>query len=476
MKSASPAADWRTIFRDRRNAIRKAAGDGAVLWLGHALQPRNYAANAYPFRQNSHFLYYTGLAEPDLALLMFPEPDRDILFARPEDIDDIVWSGPRASIEEMAYGAGIEAVEDVAKLKGVVDVLRKKKRGVHHLPPYQHSTALRLARLLGVRCESTGRRASAALMEAVAGQRSVKSAEEVAEIENALAVTARMHRAAMAVARPGLRESDVAGAMQGIALAADRAQAFDPIVTVHGEVLHNHAYDHVLKSGRLLLNDSGAESPMGYASDVTRTFPVNGRFTKKQAEIYQVVLDAQAAAIGMIRPGVSFRDVHLGACRVLAEGLKAVGLMKGDPADAVESGAHALFMPHGIGHMMGLDVHDMEDLGDIVGYKKKERRSGQFGLNYLRLNRALEPGFVLTVEPGVYFIPALIGRWRGEGKFPEFIDYGRLEGWLDFGGVRIEDDVLVTPKGAKVLDPARCGAIPKSIKDVEAACAAKGLR
>lgn len=466
IRTASPKANWREIFRQRRNFIRKAVGGGVILWLGHSLQPRNYTANAFPFRQNSHFLYYTGLAEPDLALLTFPEPDKDILFARPIDIDDIIWSGPRASLEELAHEAGIDRVKDIANLKDDIAALLKKKRPVHYLPPYQHSSALTLARLLGIRVESTGRRASAALMEAVAGQRSVKSAEEVAEIADALAISDRMHRAAMMEACPGLRESDVAGAMQGVALAKDRAQAFDPIVTIHGEVLHNHSYGHVLKSGQLLLNDSGAESPMCYASDITRTFPVNGKFTRKQAEVYQVVLDVQMAAIGMIRPEVSFRDVHLGACRVLAEGLKAVGLMKGDPADAVEAGAHALFMPHGIGHMMGLDVHDMEDLGDIVGYKKKEKRSGQFGLNYLRLDRALETGFVLTVEPGAYFIPALIERWREEKKFPDFIDYGKLDAWLGFGGIRIEDDVLVTPKGAKVLGPG----IPKTIEEVEAAC------
>lgn len=467
MRTASPRANWREIFRQRRNLIRKAAGNGVILWLGHALQPRNYAANAYPFRQDSHFLYYTGLAEPDLALLTFPEPDRDILFVRSTSIDDIIWSGPQTSPEEMAHEAGIDKIKDIAELKGTIDAILKKKRMIHYLPPYQHASALAIARFLGIRVESTGRRASVALMEKVAEQRSIKSAEEIEEIENALAVTDRMHRAAMSTSRPGLRECDVAGAMQGIAISADRGQAFDPIVTIHGEVLHNHSYEHVLKSGQLLLNDSGAESPMYYASDITRTFPVNGKFTRKQAEIYQIVLDAQAAAISMIKPAVSFRDAHLGACRVLAEGMKAIGLMKGDPAAAVEAGAHALFMPHGIGHMMGLDVHDMEDLGDVVGYRKKEKRSGQFGMSYLRLNRELEPGFVLTVEPGAYFIPALIERWCGEKKFPEFINYDKLDAWLDFGGIRIEDDVLVTARGAKVLGPG----IPKTIEAVQAACA-----
>jgi Xaa-Pro aminopeptidase len=468
VKTCSPGAKLQKIFRGRRNRVRTAAHGGVILWLGHSLQPRNSAGRTYPFRQNSHFLYYTGLAEPDLAMISFPEPDADVLFARPPDMDDIVWSGPRISPEEMARGAGIGRVEDISKLNETIDEIRAQKKPIHYLPPYQYSSALRIARLLRIRVESAGRNASAALMEQVAGQRSVKSAEEIAEIEDALAITERMHRAAMAAARPGLRESDIAGMIQGIALSAGREQAFDPIVTIHGEVLHNSSRNNILESGRLLLNDSGAESPMYYASDITRTYPVNGKFTPRQAEIYQIVLDAQLAAIDMIKPKASFMDVHRGACRLLVEGLKSAGLMKGNPSDAVDAGAHALFMPHSIGHMLGLDVHDIEDLGNILGYKKKNAaRRGPFGLNYLELDRPLKPGFVLTVEPGVYFIPALIERWRGEKKLPEFINYDKLGAWLSFGGIRIEDDVLVTPEGARLLGPP----IPKSIKEVEAACA-----
>jgi Xaa-Pro aminopeptidase len=237
-------------------------------------------------------------------------------------------------------------------------------------------------------------------------------------------------------------------------------------VTVHGEVLHNHSYDNLLKDGQLLLNDSGAESPRYYASDITRTCPVSGRFTAVQAEIYQTVLRMQLGTIGMIKAGIPYREAHLGACRIMAEGMRSMGLMKGNPADAVDAGAHALFFPHGIGHMLGLDVHDMEDLGDIVGYGKKEPRSSQFGLNYLRLSRPLEAGFVLTVEPGIYFIPALIDRWEGEGLHKEFIDYDRVRPFRAFGGIRIEDNVLVLAAGTKVLGPR----IPKTIPEVEEAC------
>jgi len=271
----------------------------------------------------------------------------------------------------------------------------------------------------------------------------------------------------MAAAKPGRRESELAAIIQAVALSRDRQQAFTPIVTVRGEVLHNHSYDGVLARGQLLLNDSGAESRRYYASDITRTCPVGSRFTGLQAEIYRIVLHMQLEAIRVIRPGISYREVHLHACRVLAEDLCAMGLMRGNPESAVEAGAHAVFFPHGIGHMMGLDVHDMEDLGDIVGYVKRQKRSGQFGLNFLRLSRPLEPGFVLTVEPGIYFIPALIDRWAHEGKYREFVNYGKLRSFRKFGGIRIEDDVLVTATGSRVLGPG----IPKTVQEVEEACA-----
>jgi Xaa-Pro aminopeptidase len=465
MRTCSTQKNWREIFRQRRNHIRAQIKGGVILWMGHAFQPRNYANNAYPFRQNSHFLYYTGLSEPDMALLSLPEPDHDILFSKPFDIDDIVWTGPRLSHADMAQEAGIDSVENMEKLEEYLAKACVQGMPIHYLPPYQYSSMFQIAQLLHKEIPEVHRNASYVLMEQVAGQRSVKSEEEIAEIEEALGITEQMHRACMAVARPGLRESHLAGMMQGIALSADRQQAYDPIVTVHGEVLHNHSYDGILAEEQLLLNDSGVESLMYYASDITRTFPVDGRFTKTQAEIYQVVLNTQLGAIDAIKPGISYREVHLGACRIMAEGLKDLGLMIGNSADAVEAGAHALFFPHGIGHMLGLDVHDMEDLGDIVGHKK-EKRSSQFGLNYLRLSLPLETGFILTVEPGIYFIPALIERWQGEGKHKEFINYEKIQSFRNFGGIRIEDNVLVTPQGARVLGPA----IPKTIAEVEKAC------
>lgn len=436
------------------------------MWLGNSAQPRNYADNTYPFRQNSHFLYYAGLAEPDFALLSYSEPDHDILFARPESIDDIVWSGPRPSQAELASEAGIDAVQDIHRLDEHLAKASAQGLQIHYLPPYQASALFRLSRLLGRGLEEISGGSSQILMEKVAAQRNAKTDVEIAEIEDALAVTDLMHRACMAAARPGIRECELAGVIQGIALSRDRQQAYAPIVTIHGEVLHNHSYNGLLEEGQLLLNDSGAESPRYYASDITRTCPVSGRFTAAQAEIYQIVLRMQLGTIGMIKAGIPYREIHAGACRILAEGLRSMGLMKGDPADAVTAGAHALFFPHGIGHMLGLDVHDMEDLGDIVGYGKKEPRSDQFGLNYLRLSRPLEAGYVLTVEPGIYFIPALIDRWEGERLHEEFINYEKVKLFRASGGIRIEDNVLVLASGTKVLGPR----IPKTIPEVEEAC------
>jgi Xaa-Pro aminopeptidase len=466
MDTASLQPDWPEIYRQRRNKIRSGVGSGIILWMGHILQARNYADNPYPFRQNSHFLYYAGISKPDMAMISFPEFDHDILFAPPTTMDDIVWSGPTRSAIELAREAGIETVEDINRLEEYIAKAKSQGMKVHYLPPFQYSSILRFAHLLNMGVWDVASGASELLMELAAKQRSIKSAFEIAEIEDALLLTDRMHRACMAAARPGMRECELAGLIQGIALSSDREQAYPPIVTVRGEVLHNHSYTETLADGHLVLNDSGAESPRFYASDITRTFPVSGRFTALQAEVYLLVLRMQLGTIGMIKPGISYKEVHLAACRILAEGMRTIGLMRGNPSDAVEAGAHALFFPHGIGHMMGLDVHDMEDLGDIVGYGKKEKRSGQFGLNFLRLSRALEPGFVLTVEPGIYFITALIESWQAENRHKEFINYDRVGKMIGHGGIRIEDNILVTPAGAHVLGPG----IPKTIPEVEKAC------
>ena len=454
-----------SVYVERRKRLREQVGNGVVLWLGHALQPRTYPANTYRFRQHAHFLYFVGLNEPDLAVLSWMDRARDVLFAAPVTMDDIVWSGPLPTPAERAARAGITETMAPGELARVVAELKARGVPIHYLTPFQADAKLRLAALLGMGASGLAEGESLPLKRAVVDQRLRKTAAEVAEMEEALGITKQMYLRAMALTKPGARECEIAGAMQGIALSHDRAQCFQPIVTVRGQILHNESYDGVLQSGQMLLVDSGAESPNGYASDITRTFPVDGKFTPRQRELYEVCLAMQLHAIDHAGPGTSNLELHLGAARTLAQGLVDLKLMKGDPGAAVEAGAHALFFPHGLGHMMGLDVHDMEDLGDIVGYGEGVRRSEQFGLGFLRMSRKLEPGFVFTVEPGIYFNPPLIDQWRGEGKHKEFIDYDRVETYKDFGGIRIEDDVLITDDGRRVLGPP----IPKTVAEVEAA-------
>jgi len=449
-------------YLKRRQELAEAVGSGVILLQGASLAPRNYEANTYPFRQSSHLLYYTGIDRPDLWLTIDAASGRSTLYSPPWTVDDVIWCGEQATPAELAERAGIEAVQPPRALGD--PLAAADSGGVHYLPPYRASMTLGLADLLGCPPGAVAGGVSQRLVRAVAAQRLVKTAEEVAQIEDALGVTAAMYDAAMRAARPGLRESDVAGIIQGVALRANRQQSFPPITTVRGEVLHNDSRGNVLAEDQLLCIDSGAESPEFYASDITRTFPVRGTFDEQQRAIYEVVLASQEAAISVTRPGVTYRDVHLAAARVVAAGLIDIGLMKGDADDAVEAGAHALFFPHGLGHALGLDVHDMEDLGDEVGYGDESSRSEQFGLNALRFARTLKPGYVLTAEPGVYFIPALIEQWAAAGTAADFVDFDAALAYRAFGGIRIEDDVLVTGSGCRVLGPP----IPKEVDELEA--------
>ena len=451
-----------SIYSRRRQALRAGLNQSWILIPGHDEAPCNYPANTYPFRQNSNFLYFAGHSIENMALLI--TPDDEILFGHRPTMDDIVWTGPLPSLEALGEAAGIKHVEDIGDLSGVLARLRGKSVPVHYLPPYRGEQVLKLGRLLGIPAEEVVRGASGELMRVVAELRLVKEDGEVAEIERALEASLAMYRAAAGAIRPGALEYDVMAAMSDAARRLGFTKSFIPIITIHGEVLHNHSYHHPLPAGGLILLDSGAESPEGYASDITRTFPVSGVFSGPQRDIYQVVLAAQLEAIRLVRPEVPFVDVHLAAARVIAAGLKDLGLMAGDTDEAVAAGAHALFFPHGLGHMLGLDVHDMEDLGDVVGYGGEGLRSRQFGLSALRMNRPLKPGYVFTIEPGVYFIPALIEKWRRERLHESFINYARVEEFLSLGGIRIEDDLLVTGQGGRVLGPP----IPKRVDEVEA--------
>jgi Xaa-Pro aminopeptidase len=454
-----------TTYSARRARLAAELGSGLVLFLGNGETPMNYTDNAYAFRQDSTFLYYWGLAAPNLAAAIDADERREIVFGDEASLDDIVWMGPQRPVAQRARDVGAEETEPLAALGDVVREAVQRGRRVHFLPQYRTDNALWLERLLGVRPDMQPHHASLPLIRTIVAQRSVKSEAEVAEIEHAVGITRDMHMMAMRLTRPGVYEYEVAGSIEGVALARGGRIAFPVIFSVHGETLHNHHHGNRMEAGQLAVNDSGAEGPLGYAGDITRTIPVGGRFIGPQRDLYQAVLRAQMAAIDAVRPGVPYRDVHLLAARSLAGDLAALGCMRGDLDAAVAAGAHALFFPHGLGHMMGLDVHDMENLGENhVGYDETIARSTQFGLRSLRLARALEPGFVLTVEPGVYFIPALIDRWKAERRLEEFVDYDGVEKFRHAGGIRIEDNVLVTDSGGRVLGPP----IPKQMAEVEA--------
>jgi Xaa-Pro aminopeptidase len=446
----------RSTYIRRRQAILTAdrPSAGLLLLLGNESTAMNYRGNPYPFRQDSTFLYYFGLDQPAIDGLIDLDSGAARLYGDDPGLEDVIWRGEQAPLRERAERAGVEATAPRSALAADLASAIEADRPIHFLPPYRAQQARRLEALVGIAADRAADYASTPLIRTVVQHRSVKSTEEIDQIETAVETTARLHRAAMRRAAPGRREREVAGALSGIAEAHGRGLSFRPTCSVRGEVLHNHDYTRTMEDGDLLLVDAGATSPEHYAGDVTRVLPVGGTFAPRQRAVYEAVLDAQTAAIEAVEPGVPFREVHLRACRVLTEHLVELGLMTGDATAAVEAGAHALFFPHGLGHMMGLDVHDMENLGeDRVGYAEDQSRSDQFGLHTLRLARPLRTGFVVTVEPGCYFIPPLIERWREEGRHGAFIDYDAVAEYVGFGGVRIEDDVLVTNEGGQVLGP-----------------------
>jgi len=453
------------VYIDRRNVLKKNFKNGVLLFIGNDEAALNYPNNTYKFRQDSSFLYYFGLDLPGMIGVIDIDENKDYLFGYEFTVEDTVWMGPQPKLVELAAQVGIENADTSDNLKKLLKSKKKKNSKIHFLPSYRGDQTLKLADLLDENPYKLKSKVSNKLVEAVIAQRSIKAEEEVAEIEYAMEIAYQMHTTAMRMAKPGVIERDIAGAIEGISLSLGSGVSFHPIVSKNGQTLHNHSHGNVLKEGNLLVCDAGAESLLHYASDITRTTPVGGKFTYKQKEIYEIVLTAQKNAINMIKPGVKHIDVHLTAAKIIAAGLSQVGLMKGDLNAAVKAGAHALFFPHGLGHMMGLDVHDMENLGeDFVGYDDKTKRSDQFGLAYLRLAKELKPGYVFTCEPGIYFIPELIDQWKAKKKFKNFIDYDKLELYRDFGGIRIEDNILVTQTGYKVLGRP----IPKEPDDVEA--------
>lgn len=455
-------------YAKRRAMLRQKMGSGLILIPGNQESPMNYPDNTYHFRQDSTFLYFFGLDLPGMFGVIDVDNNHDLLYANDVEIEDIIWMGPQKSVAEQAFTVGVDVTAPLDKLNLTVERAIKAGRRIHFTPPYRAENQLRLSELLGIKALKIKQYASLSLIQAIVSMRSVKEAAEIAEIELACAIGYEMHVTAMKMAQPGTMEQQIAGILEGIALSKGAGTSFPIILTQNGETLHNHNHSFTLETGRLMIVDAGAESNGHYASDFTRTIPVGGKFSQKQKEIYDIVLAANNTGFSMTKPGTTYQSVHLETARVVAAGLKELGLMKGDTDEAVASGAHALFFPHGLGHMMGLDVHDMEDYGQIhVGYDQDIRPIDQFGTAYLRLGRRLEPGFVITNEPGIYFIPALVEKWEKEQINAAFINFDKVKSYLGFGGIRLEDDILVTETGARLLG----NRIPVEGDEVEAVVA-----
>ena len=455
------------VYIRRREQLHKKIGSGLALFIGSVESSMNYPSNTYHFRQDSDFLYFFGLDIPGFAGIMDFDSGNDMIYGNDFDMDDIIWMGPQPTVKELADKCGITNTASLQGLEATVKDALSKKRKIHFLPPYRGETKMTLGSLLKENPCQMKTLASVELIKAVIMMRSIKESVEIDEIEKAIDIAYDMHLAAMKMCREGVKEQDIFGTMEGIALAKGGGTSFPIILSINGQTLHNHAHGNLLKMGRMMVADAGAETNLHYSSDITRTTPVGGKFSQKQKDIYEIVLKANTDAINKTGPGISNRDLHFFACKIIASGMKELGLMKGDVEEAVAEGAHALFMPHGLGHMMGLDVHDMEALGEnFIGYNDEVKRSDQFGLAFLRFALPYKPGHVFTVEPGCYFIPELIDQWKSEGKFVDFINYSKITDYMSIGGIRIEDDVLITDTGHRLLGKP----IPKTVKEIESVC------
>lgn len=452
------------IYIQRREKLRKSVGKGLILLLGNDESPMNYYDNGYHFRQDSSFLYFFGLNLPFLAATLDCDSGDDKIFGNDLTIEDFVWMGPQPTIANQSLQVGITQSGNLAALMALLDDAKSKNRKIHFLPPYRSENKIKLFEWLGILPDESKTKASLELILGIVNQRNYKSAGEILEIHKACDVSVDMHTLSMRMAKPSVSEATIAAAIHEVALASGGQIAFPIIATINGQTLHNHYHGNILKDGDLFLVDAGAETSMGYAGDLSSTTPVNGKFTSRQKDIYSICLDSHNTSISMLKPGIPFKDVYFESVKVIIRGLKDLGLMKGNVDDAVANGAHALFFPCGLGHMMGLDVHDMEDLGEVyVGYGG-EPKSTQFGLKSLRLGRKLEPGFVLTIEPGIYFIPELIDQWRAKNHNAEYINYDKVEQYKTFSGLRNEENFLITDDGCELLGKPK----PKRIADVEA--------
>lgn len=460
-------------YISRRAELKKLVKSGVIILFGNNESPANFPNNGYhPFRQDSTFRYYFGQNRDGLVGVIDIDNDIETLIGDDIAIDDIVWYGAVDSVHEMAKQVGVDNSAPMSSLRTITNDALRQKRTVHFLPPYRYDIKLQIFDLLGIHPNQQKEAASMPLIQAVVKMRSTKSAEEIEELERAAVIGYKMHTTAMAGCKPGVIEKELAGRLDGIANGLGSMVSFPTILSQHGEIMHGAPSAQPLEAGRLMLCDAGAETMEGYCSDNTRTTPVSGKFTERQLEIYSIVCDAHDYALKVAKPGVKWWDVHFGVCRLITDRLKELGLMKGDTEDAVREGAHAMFLMHGLGHMMGMDVHDMESFDQInVGFDDEVRPNlEQFGTNCLRMGRRLQEGFVVTDEPGIYFIPQLIDEWKAKGLYKDFINYDKLETYKDFGGIRIEDDLLITKDGCRFIGKDR---IPYRPKDVEEFMAAR---
>lgn len=451
-------------YINRRKRLHQQIQSGILLFLGNDECGMNYADNTYHFRQDSTFLYFFGSDYTGLSAIIDIDEQKEIIFGDELTIDAIVWMGSQPTIHAKSESVGIQNTQPAAKLKDYLQQATAKGRKIHYLPPYRAEHQLKLQHLLDIAPEVQQAGTSTDFIKAVVEQRSYKSAEEIVQIENAVNISADMHIRAMMMARPGMKEAEIAAAITEIALRNEGQLSFPVIATINGQTLHNHYHGNTLKEGDMLLIDAGAENSMHYAGDLSSTFPVGSEFSKRQKEIYEIALNAHQAAVNALKPGAVFKDIHLLAAETIVNGMKDLGLMKGDAKAAAQAGAHALFFPCGLGHMMGLDVHDMENLGEVWAGYDGQPKSTLFGLKSLRLARKLETGFVLTIEPGIYFIPELIDMWKAEKRFSEFLNFDAIEKYKDFGGLRNEEDYLITENGARRLGKY----VPTTIEEVEA--------
>ncbi|MBO9198882.1 MULTISPECIES: aminopeptidase P family protein [Niastella] len=454
-----------SVYVQRRRQLQSKLSNGLVLLLGNEDSSMNYKDNCYPFRQDSTFLYYIGIDLPGMAVIFDLDENKEILFGENASIDDIIWTGPQPQVQELAEQVGIATSDNLAQLANLLAAARQAQRPIHILPPYRPENKIKLAAWLNCSIEQLHQFVSEPLVRSVISQREIKSAQEIQEMDKACTISADMHLAAIQYARPGMKEYELAAEVEAIALANYGRLSYPTILTINGQTLHNHFHGNTMQEGHMVLVDAGAETTGHYAGDLTRTFPVSNKFTSRQHELYNVVLEALEHAIALLRPGIQYKEIHTQACIKLTEGLTAIGLMKGNAQEAVAAGAHTMFFQCGLGHMIGLDVHDMEDLGEpLVGYDDQLKKSKEFGWKSLRLGKALKTGFTLTVEPGIYIIPELIDRWKAEQKHTSFINYELLNDYRTFGGIRIEDNFVITDTGSKKLGKA----LPRKLEDIEA--------